>query len=322
MINTDSKIYVAGDSGLVGSALKKQLNISGYKNIIGKKHSDLNLEIFEDTREYILSEKPDMVFIAAAKVGGIHANNSYPVDFLLSNLSVQNNIIKSCHMANVEKLIFLGSSCIYPKKCPQPIKEEYLLTSNLESTNRPYALAKITGIELCWSYNRQYGTKYLATMPTNLYGPNDNYDEDNSHVIPGLIAKIHRAKVNNEPFVNIWGTGKPRREFLHSLDLADALIHLMMLPDNEFDEIVSSSNCPIINIGSGNDLSIIELANMIKDIINYRGNFKNDLSKPDGTYQKLLDSSKINNLGWYSKIGLYDGLKLVYDDYLKNNLNI
>ena len=237
MINTDSKIYVAGDSGLVGSALKKQLNLSGYKNIIGKKHSDLNLEIFEDTREYILSEKPDMVFIAAAKVGGIHANNSYPVDFLLSNLSVQNNIIKSCHMANVEKLIFLGSSCIYPKKCPQPIKEEYLLTSNLESTNRPYALAKITGIELCWSYNRQYGTKYLATMPTNLYGPNDNYDEDNSHVIPGLIAKIHRAKVNNEPFVDIWRTGKPRREFLHSLDLADALIHLMMLPDNEFDEI-------------------------------------------------------------------------------------
>lgn len=319
MINTDSKIYVAGDSGLVGSALKNQLNASGYENIIGKKHRDLDLEIFEDTKDYILTEKPDMVFIAAAKVGGIYANNTYPVDFLLSNLSVQNNIIKSCHMANVKKLIFLGSSCIYPKKCPQPIKEEYLLTSNLEDTNRPYALAKITGIELCWSFNRQYGTKYLATMPTNLYGPNDNYDEDNSHVIPGLISKIHKAKINNEPYVNIWGTGKPRREFLHSHDLADALIHLMILPDAKFNKIVSSSSCPIINIGSGNDLSIIELAHMIKDIVNYNGDFKNDLSKPDGTYQKLLDSSKINNLGWHSKIELYDGLKLAYDDYLTNN---
>lgn len=317
MTNKDIKIYVAGDSGLVGTALKKQLKASGFENIIGKKHSELDLEIYEETRDYILSENPDVVFIAAAKVGGIHANNTYPVDFLLSNLSVQNNIIKSSYETKVQKLIFLGSSCIYPRDCPQPIKEEYLLSSELEPTNRPYALAKITGIELCWSFNRQYGTKYLAAMPTNLYGPNDNYNQDNSHVIPGLISKIHKAKIDNHSNVKIWGSGNPRREFLYSMDLANALIHIMTLPEDKFNDLTVRDKCPIINIGSGTDISIIELANLIKEVVGFEGKFDNDLTKPDGTYQKLLDSSKINKLGWHSQIELYDGLKLAYDNFLQ-----
>ena len=316
-----AKIYVAGHRGLVGSAICRELTLQGYENIITKTHQELDLENQRKTEEFICDIKPDVVFLAAAKVGGILANHTYPVDFLMSNLAIQSNLIKASYKANVERLIFLGSSCIYPKNCPQPIKEEYLLTSELELTNRPYALAKIAGIEMCWSYNRQFNAQYLAVMPTNLYGPGDNYDLQNSHVLPALIRKIHEAKVVNAQTVMIWGTGTPRREFLYSDDLANALLHIMNLDNDTYRFIVDSSNCPIINIGFGIDVTIIDLANTIKEVIGFDGNFAFDNTKSDGTPKKLLESKVINDLGWAPKINLIDGIKLTYEDFLSKNFN-
>ena len=306
------KIYIAGHRGLVGSAIDRMLTKKGYSNIIRKTHSELDLRNREDVFKFFEKEKPEWVFLSAAKVGGIYANNTYPVDFLLYNLQIQNNIIEASYTYGVEKLMFLGSSCIYPKECPQPIKEEYLLSGYLESTNRPYALAKITGIELCESYNRQYNTNYIAVMPCNLYGINDNYHAENAHVIPMLIRRFHEAKINNLKETVIWGSGTPLREFMCSDDLAEACIYLM---ENKDAKDIGK----FINIGSGKEVTIKELAELIKKIVGFTGEIKLDSSKPDGTMRKLLDVSKINALGWKYKTELEDGLKIAYEDFLKNH---
>ena len=315
----DTKIYVAGHRGLVGSAICRELKKQGYTNILTRTHQELDLEDLKKTRAFIDDEKPKVIFLAASKVGGIHANNTCPVDFLMQNMAIQMNVIKSAHEAKVDRLFFLGSSCIYPRNSPQPIKEEYLLTSELEPTNRPYALAKIAGIEMCWSYNRQFGNKFLAVMPTNLYGPGDNYDFENSHVLPALIRKIHEAKEVNSQTVTIWGTGTPRREFLYSDDLAGALLHLMHLDDDTYGLLVEPSNCPIINIGFGTDVTITDLANTIKEVVGFKGNFVFDNTKPDGTPRKLMDSTKINQLGWKPKVRLIEGIKKAYLNFLEPN---
>lgn len=317
--NKSSKIYVAGHQGLVGSAIYRELTKQGYQNIITKTHEKLDLEDQDSTEEFICDSKPDIVFLAAAKVGGIYANNTYPVDFLMSNLSIQSNIIKASHKANVKRLIFLGSSCIYPKNCPQPIKEEYLLTSELESTNRPYAIAKIAGIEMCWSYNRQFNSQYLAVMPTNLYGQNDNYDLENSHLLPALIRKIYTAKIKNDLVVDIWGSGKPRRELLFSEDLAEALVFLMNLNEKDFLKISNPKICPIINIGYGQDYTITEIASLVAELIGFKGSFNYEKNMPDGTFQKLLDSSRIRHLGWKPKLDLKSGIKKTIEEFIKNN---
>lgn len=305
------KIYIAGHRGLVGSAIDRMLTKKGYSNIIRKTHSELDLRDREKVFEFFEKEKPEWVFLSAAKVGGIYANNTYPVDFLLYNLQIQNNTIEASYTYGVEKLMFLGSSCIYPKECPQPIKEEYLLSGYLESTNRPYALAKITGIELCESYNRQYNTNYIAVMPCNLYGINDNYHAENAHVIPMIIRRFHEAKINNLKETVIWGSGTPLREFMCSDDLAEACIYLM---ENKDAKDIGK----FINIGSGKEVTIKELAELIKKVVGFTGEIKLDSSKPDGTMRKLLDVSKINALGWKYKTELEDGLKIAYEDFLKN----
>ena len=310
------KIYIAGHNGLVGSALKNKLLNYGYSNLIYKTHNELDLESLEQTSLFFKSEKPDIVFLAAAKVGGIRANDQFPVDFIQSNLAIQLNVIKSCYENRVKRLFFLGSSCIYPKNCPQPINENYLLTGELEQTNRPYALAKISGIEMCWSYNRQFQTNYLAVMPTNLYGDNDNYDLNSSHVLPAIIRKLYEAKINNLASVTLWGSGKPKREFLHSDDLAEALIFLMNLNDNSFSRLTNKKNCPILNIGSGIENTIEEIASIIKKIIGYKGDVYFDQINPDGTMRKLLSSNKINKLGWNSKIDLFDGITVAYKNFI------
>lgn len=306
------KIYIAGHRGLVGSAIDRMLTKKGYSNIIRKTHSELDLRDRKKVFEFFEKEKPEWVFLSAAKVGGIYANNTYPVDFLLYNLQIQNNIIEASYTYGVEKLMFLGSSCIYPKECPQPIKEEYLLSGYLESTNQPYALAKITGIELCESYNRQYNTNYISVMPCNLYGINDNYHAENAHVIPMLIRRFHEAKINNLKETVIWGSGTPLREFMCSDDLAEACIYLM---ENKDAKDIGK----FINIGSGKEVTIKELAELIKKVVGFTGEIKLDSSKPDGTMRKLLDVSKINALGWKYKTELEDGLKIAYEDFLKNH---
>lgn len=306
------KVYVAGHRGLVGSAIDRMLTKKGYSNIIRKTHSELDLRDRKKVFEFFEKEKPEWVFLSAAKVGGIYANNTYPVDFLLYNLQIQNNIIEASYTYGVEKLMFLGSSCIYPKECPQPIKEEYLLSGYLESTNQPYALAKITGIELCESYNRQYNTNYISVMPCNLYGINDNYHAENAHVIPMLIRRFHEAKINNLKETVIWGSGTPLREFMCSDDLAEACIYLM---ENKDAKDIGK----FINIGSGKEVTIKELAELIKKVVGFTGEIKLDSSKPDGTMRKLLDVSKINALGWKYKTELEDGLKIAYEDFLKNH---
>ncbi|MDX8400534.1 MAG: GDP-L-fucose synthase [Gallionellaceae bacterium] len=307
----DSKIYVAGHAGLVGSALMRQLKAAGYINFVTKTHTELDLTDQAMVRDFFMSEKPEYVFLAAAKVGGIHANNTYPAEFIFSNLAIQTNVIHESWRNNVKRLMFLGSSCIYPRDCPQPMKEEYLLTGPLEMSNRPYALAKIAGIEMCSSYNRQYGTQYLAGMPTNLYGPNDNYDLENAHVLPALIRKMHEAKQNNAKEVVVWGTGTPRREFLYSDDMADACLYLMRLPEKQFCSLLSDSIAPLINIGCGKDQSILELAKLAKHVIGFDGELIFDTSKPDGTPRKLLDVSKLEQLGWKAKTELEEGIQLV-----------
>lgn len=307
-MDKNAKIYVAGHRGLVGSAILRKLQADGYTNLVYKTSQELDLRDKNEVDKFFEEEKPEYVFLAAAKVGGIVANNEYPADFIRDNLMIQTNVIDAAYRNGVKKLLFLGSTCIYPKFAPQPLKEEYLLTGELEPTNEPYAIAKIAGIKMCQSYNCQYGTKYISVMPTNLYGPNDNFDLHTSHVLPALIRKFHEAKENNVPYVEVWGTGTPRREFLYSDDLADACVFLM----NNYE------GNEIVNVGVGEDISIKELAEKIKNIVGYQGEIKFDTTKPDGTPRKLVDVSKINALGWKASISLEEGLRKAYQWFLDN----
>ncbi len=317
-MNKLSKIYIAGHKGLVGSALIRQLIARGYANIITRTHAELDLLDKDKVSEFFKKEKPEYVILAAAKVGGIYANNTYPAEFIYQNLEIQNNVIHHAYLNKVKQLLFLGSSCIYPRDCPQPIKEEYLLTGPLEATNRPYALAKIAGIEMIWSYNRQYQTRYLAVMPTNLYGPEDNFDLQNSHVLPALIRKMHEAKIINAKEVVVWGTGKPMREFLINDDMADACIHLLESAKLDGMNIFNETSPPLVNIGSGIDISIEDLANQIKIAIGFAGNIVFDSTKPDGTMKKLLDVTRLKLLGWEYKVDLKTGIEKTYKQYLKS----
>ncbi len=301
----DDKIFIAGSRGLVGSAIVRNLTKKGYIKLLTPSHAELDMLDPHSVAAWFKKNKPDYVFLAAAKVGGILANSTYPADFIFQNLVIQTNIIHQSHIHKVKKLLFLGSSCIYPKNCPQPMKEEYLMTGPLEPTNSPYAVAKIAGIEMCWSYNRQYRTKFIPVMPTNLYGPNDNFDLETSHVMPALIRKFYEAKINNKKTVTVWGTGTPRREFLHVDDLADACVFVM---ENAFFKEYYK-NTPLLNIGTGKDISIKELAGLIRSIIGFKGDIIFDKSKPDGTPIKLLDVSKINQLNWFATTSLEDGIK-------------
>jgi GDP-L-fucose synthase len=305
-MNKSDKIYVAGHRGMVGSAILKKLQSEGFTNFALKTSSELDLRNQADVNSFFENEKPAFVFMAAAKVGGILANNIYRAEFLYDNIMIQNNIIHASYKNNVNKLLFLGSSCIYPKLAPQPLKEEYLLSGELEPTNEPYAIAKIAGIKMCDAYRSQFGCNFISVMPTNLYGSNDNYDLNNSHVLPAFIRKFHEAKIKNDPEVVIWGTGKPRREFLHADDLAEACFFLM----NKYNE------AGFINIGTGEDIEINELAILIKNIIGFSGTIKHDPSKPDGTARKLLDVNKLKTMGWLPKIGLEEGIRKAYKDYL------
>ena len=308
-MNLTDKIYIAGHRGMVGSALLRNLEGKGYKNIVVRTSKELDLKNQQAVEDFFAEEKPAYVFLAAAKVGGINANNIYRAEFLYDNLMIEGNIINASHKNNVEKLLFLGSSCIYPKLAPQPLKEEYLLTSELEPTNEPYAIAKIAGIKLCDAYRAQYGCNYISAMPTNLYGPNDNYDLKNSHVLPALLRKMMMAKQNNAEFMEIWGTGSPKREFLHVDDLAEACYFLMM-----------NYNEPgLVNVGTGVDISILELTNLVKDIVDFKGEIKTNPAMPDGTPRKLMDVSKINRLGWKASISLRDGIESVYNDIKNRN---
>ncbi|MFO7606930.1 MAG: GDP-L-fucose synthase [Desulfurivibrionaceae bacterium] len=343
-----SRIYIAGHRGLVGSALLRNLQAKGYTGIITRSHAELDLTDQAAVREFFAGQRPEYVFLAAAKVGGIVANNTYPAEFIHQNLAIQTNLIHEAYRSGVKRLLFLGSSCIYPRDCPQPMKEEYLLTGPLEATNRPYAVAKIAGIEMCWAYNRQYGTRYLAVMPTNLYGPGDNYDLENSHVLPALIRKFHLAKLAGEgdlagieadenrngripeplrtgflesctsklePEVVVWGTGAPRREFLYSDDMADAAVFLAGLPADKFSSLLTPHSSPLINIGCGEDLTIRDLALLVKDVVGFGGKLTFDRTKPDGTMRKLLAVDKINELGWKATTDLRDGISAVYANY-------
>ena len=311
-MNKNAKIYVAGHRGLVGSAIVRALQQRGYTNLLLRTHAELDLTEQSAVRSFMAEEKPEYVFLAAAKVGGIQANNSYPAEFIHSNLAVQTEVIHESWRVGVKRLLFLGSSCIYPRNCPQPIRESYLLTGPLEATNRPYALAKIAGIEMCWSYNRQYGTRFIAAMPTNLYGPGDNYDLASSHVLPALIRKMHEAKVRGDKEVMIWGTGSPRREFLCSDDMADASVHLMLLPEERFAELLQEDEPPLVNIGCGEDLTIRAVAEAVAKTVGFTGHLTFDASKPDGTPRKLLDVSRMARLGWKARTPLSEGLERAY----------
>jgi GDP-L-fucose synthase len=308
-MNKEAKIYIAGHRGMVGSAIQRRLTALGYEKIITMSSAELDLRIQERVNEFFEAERPDYVFLAAAKVGGILANNTYRADFIYENIMIQSNVIHSAYATGVKKLMFLGSSCIYPKMAPQPLKEEYLLTGLLEPTNEPYAIAKNAGIKMCDAYRSQYGCDFISVMPTNLYGPNDNYDLQNAHVLPSLVRKFHEAKLNNSSEVNIWGSGTPKREFLHADDLADACIYLM----NNY------SDAGLVNIGTGEDISISDLAGLIQKVVGYEGNIVYDSTKPDGTPRKLMDVSKLTGLGWTFSISLEKGLELVYKEYQSRN---
>jgi GDP-L-fucose synthase len=316
MMNSNDKIYLAGHNGMVGSAIHRKLFEKGFVNIVTRSSSELDLSNQQDTHNFLQEEKPDYVLIAAAKVGGIHANDSYPAEFIYQNLMIEANLIHGSYLARVNKLLFLGSSCIYPKESKQPIKEEYLLSNYLESTNEPYAIAKIAGIKLCESYNRRYGTDYRSIMPTNLYGPNDNFHSKNSHVIPALIKRFHEAKVKNKPFVEVWGSGKPMREFLHVDDMASASIYIMSLNKKLLEKEISPM-LSHINIGTGKDITIKDVTKIIKEVVGFDGEVVFNTKMPDGTKRKLLDVSKIENLGWKHTITLKDGLKETYEWFLK-----
>ena len=315
-----AKIYVAGHRGLVGSALVRNLQARGYSNLLVRTHAELDLTHQAAVEAFFETHKPDYVFLAAAKVGGIHANDTYPAEFIRDNLAIQTNLIHAAYKNDVKRLLFLGSSCIYPRLAPQPMKEEHLLTSELEPTNRPYALAKIAGIEMCWAYNRQYQTQYLAVMPTNLYGPGDNYHPENSHVIPALIRRFHEAKLANAPSVTVWGSGTPRREFLYSDDMADACVHLMNLPDEQFVPLLGQDRnnglAPLVNIGVGHDLSIRELAETVAATVGYQGRLEFDATKPDGTPRKLMDVGRLNAMGWKAATPMREGLARAYADFM------
>ncbi len=311
-----NRIFVAGHRGLAGSAVLRCLQRAGCAELITRTHAELDLTGASQVEAFFSAEKPKYVFLCAAKVGGILANSTRPAEFIQQNLVIQTNVIDAAYRHGVKRLLFLGSSCIYPRECPQPIRESYLLTGPLEATNRPYAVAKIAGIEMCWAYNRQYGTEFLAAMPTNLYGPNDNYDPENSHVLPALLRRIHQAKLAGDREVVVWGTGTVRREFLHSDDMAAACVHMMSLPDEQFRALSSSTvEAPLVNIGCGEDLTIRELAELIADIVGFRGQLVFDTTKPDGTPRKLLDISRIRALGWRPAISLRQGLQALYLQY-------
>lgn len=319
----DTKIYVAGHNGLVGSALMRSLRAGGYGNIATRSHAELDLIDQAAVHEFFGRERPEYVFLAAARVGGILANNSYPAEFIHQNLAIQTNVIHSAWRHGVKRLLFLGSSCIYPRDCTQPMREEYLLSGPLEATNRPYAIAKIAGIEMCWSYNRQYGTQYLAVMPTNLYGPGDNYDLDSSHVISALLRKFHEGKRRGDREVAVWGTGTPRREFLYSEDMADACLFLMNQPEAGFQSLLQRVDArtgdalpPLVNIGAGKDITIRELAELIRDIVGFEGGIVFDAGRPDGTPRKLLDVSRLDGLGWKARTPLRAGLRQAYLEFL------
>lgn len=330
-MNKTDKILVAGAAGMVGSALIRALLAQGFENILGTIHrkvpdfgpeakgrvrlEPLNLMDQAVVRAFFEKERPSHVFLAAARVGGIQANNTYPADFIHANLAIQTGVIHSAYQAGVQRLLFLGSSCIYPRECPQPIRESYLLTGPLEATNRPYAVAKIAGIEMCWAYNRQYGTRYLAVMPTNLYGPGDNYDLQTSHVLPALIRKAHEAKVRGDRSFTVWGTGTPRREFLYSDDLAGACVYLMGKVGST-DPVFNDHEPPLVNIGCGEDVTIAELAGMVAEAVGFEGEIAFDAGKPDGTPQKLLDVSRLSGMGWRPSVALQDGIGLAYGDYV------
>jgi GDP-L-fucose synthase len=318
-MNLNAKIYVAGHQGLVGSALVRQLKTLGYSDLLLRTHQQLDLTSQCSVQEFFADERPDYVFLAAAKVGGILANSTYPAEFLCHNLLIQTHVIHEAFQTDVKRLLFLGSSCIYPRHAPQPIKEDYLLTGPLEPTNRPYAVAKISGIEMCWSYNREYGTRFFAAMPTSLYGPGDRYDLQDSHVVPALIRKMHEAKVAGAERVVVWGTGTPRREFLHSDDAANACVFLMNLADDRFDEIAGNGSlCPIVNIGCGEDLTIRELAEHVAGVVGFKKKIVFDPSKPDGTPRKLLDIGLLTAFGWKPRTPLREGLRRTYRDFLEH----
>jgi GDP-L-fucose synthase len=321
-MDKNARIYIAGHRGLVGSALLRNLQQRGYTHLITRTHAELDLTDQAAVDPFFLKLQPEYVFLAAAKVGGIVANNTYPAEFIRDNLAIQTNLIHAAYKNGVKRLMFLGSSCIYPKLAPQPMKEDCLLTGPLEPTNRPYAIAKIAGIEMCWSYNRQYGTKYLAVMPTNLYGPGDNYHPENSHVIPALSRKFHEAKARGDQEVIVWGTGTPRREFLYSEDMADACVFLMNLPDQKYDSLLGSDETksgkfepPLVNIGVGEDVTIRELAETVRQVVGYEGRIVFDTTKPDGTPRKLMDVSKLHGIGWKAGTGFGQGLARAYDDF-------
>ena len=319
-MDRDARIFVAGHRGLVGSAIVRALRAAGHTHLLLRTRDELDLRDPVATAAFFEKAKPDHVFLAAARVGGILANQREPADFIRDNLQIQTNVIHEAWRTGVKRLLFLGSSCIYPRLAPQPLREEYLLTGPLEPTNRAYALAKIAGIEMCWSHNRQHGTRFLAAMPTNLYGPEDNFDLESSHVIPALLRKFHEARVNGAPRVTLWGSGEPRREFMHSFDMAQACLFLMNLDDDRFDGLLGSDEAvtgrfepPLINIGVGEDISIRELAETIASVVGYDGLIEHDLSKPDGTPRKLMDVSRLNALGFRARIGLEDGLRHVHE---------
>ena len=322
-MNRNSRIYIAGHRGLVGSAIQRRLQAAGHTALITRTHAELDLTDDHATQAFFQAERPEHVFLAAAKVGGIVANNSFPAEFIRDNLAIQTNVIHAAHAAGVQRLLFLGSSCIYPKLAPQPMPESCLLTGPLEPTNRPYALAKIAGIEMCWSYNRQFGTKYLAAMPTNLYGPGDNYHPTHSHVIPALLRKFHEAQRRGDAQVTVWGTGTPRREFLYSDDMADACVFLMNLPEDRYTALLGSDETvsgrfepPLVNIGVGEDVTIAELAATVARVVGYAGGIVYDTSQPDGTPRKLMDVGLINRAGWKASTGLEAGLHIAYAEFV------
>jgi len=311
-----ARIYVAGHSGLAGSAIVRALERTGHTGLLLRGHAELELADAAAVRSFYERERPEYVIIAAARVGGILANQTYAAEFIHQNLAIVLNVVHEAWRTGVRRLLYLGSSCIYPRDCPQPMKEEHLLSGPLEFSNRAYSVAKIAGVELCWSYNRQHGTKFLAAMPTNLYGPGDHYDLQTSHVLPALIRKVHEAKQRGDSEVVVWGSGRPRREFLYSDDLGEACAHLMSLPDREFNRAVAPEAAPMVNVGAGTDLTIAELAALVAEVLGYRGRFVHDSSKPDGTPRKLLDSSRVATLGWKPRVALREGIGLAYQDFL------
>ena len=316
-MNRSDKIYVAGHRGLAGAALMRRLQAAGHTNLVVRTHTELDLTDSTAVARFFAEERPDHVFLAAARVGGIVANNTYPAEFISQNLAIQNNVMTEAWRHNVQRLIFLGSSCIYPRDCPQPIRESYLLTGQLENTNRAYAIAKIAGVETCWAYNRQYGTRFIAAMPTNLYGIGDHYDLQNSHMLPALIRKTHEAKMRGDASVTVWGSGTPRRELLFSDDMADACVFLANLPEKTYNDLFAENTlAPLINIGYGSDLSIREFAERVAALLGFSGELVFDASQPDGTPQKLLDSSRIHTLGWKPVTSLDEGIRLTYADFL------